>query len=209
MEEQRFIALWQRLRGGPGTAAQVFSELSVRYAAPGRYYHSPRHITHCLKQLDAAREEISKPDQVELALWFHDAVYLPKAGDNEHRSAQLFLDMACDLPGCIRQSVSDLILATVHPNEPQHPDHQAVVDIDLSSFGQSWNEFLRDSRDVRAEFSHLSHDSFLSGQGAFLKCLLSRKRFFLTPYFYQRLESQARNNIRRYMSLMESTSTVH
>ena len=85
-------------------------------------------------------------------------------------------------------------MATLHPNEPQCEDQQAIVDIDLSSFGLPWPEFLRDSRDVRAEFPHLSHDVFLAGQGGFLKCLVEREQFYLTPYFHDRFEQQARDN---------------
>ena len=59
------------------------------YDAPGRHYHNLRHIRHCLAELDAAKSLAKDPTSVELAIWFHDAVYDPQCHDNEERSAQL------------------------------------------------------------------------------------------------------------------------
>lgn len=203
MYQDRFIRAWEHAGGDAQAAAQVYAELGRRYAAPGRHYHSPRHIHQCLRQLDAAWEEIANPFWVELALWFHDAIYDTKAKDNEARSADLFLSYAGDMPCRSRQAVSRLIMATVHPNEPVCPDEQAIVDIDLMSFALPWPEFLRDSRDVRAEFDHMAHEDFVAGQCNFLRLLLARKQFYLTPYFHQHFEHKARANLERYLTLMD------
>ncbi len=208
LKKQRFTQVWQRAGGTAPNAVQVFAELCNRYGASGRHYHTARHICQCLRQLDSARTVIPHPDYVEVAVWFHDAVYDAKAKDNEDRSARLFLGLSADLPGAARQAISTLILATVHPNEPSCGDQRYIVDIDLSSFGLPWVEFLRDSRDVRAEFPHLSNDLFLTGQGSFLRHLTGRKNFFLTNFFRNRLESQARDNIRRYLNIMEDVRIV-
>ena len=105
LEEQRFTQVWQRAGGNSPNAAQVFAELCSRYSAPGRHYHTPRHICQCLSQLDGARDEIAHADFVEIALWFHDVIYDPKAKDNEDRSARLFLSLATDIPCAARQAI--------------------------------------------------------------------------------------------------------
>lgn len=202
------MRVWQRAGGTASNAGQVFAELQARYSAAGRYYHTPRHICQCLRQLDHARDGIPRPDYVEIALWFHDAIYDPKARDNEDRSAHLFLSMSSDLACGARQAIASLIMATVHPSEPSCRDQRYMVDIDLSSFGLTWAEFLRDSRDVRAEFPHLSNDLFLIGQSSFLRGLTGRENFYLTSFFRERLEDQARDNIRRYLGIMEDGPTV-
>ena len=209
VDPERFSSLWQRAGGHAATAVQVYYEITRAYAAPGRHYHTPRHINHCLHQLDTAAWTMDNPDQVEMALWFHDVVYNPKGRDNEGRSLDYFLALASELPGAYRQSVGELILATAHPNEPTVSDQRFVVDIDLSSFGLPWPDFLRDSRDVRAEFPHLPDAQFMLGQGAFLHCLLGREKFYLTSFFQERLEQRARSNIARYLALMSCSRTVH
>ena len=60
--------------------------------------HSPRttntlaHVAHCLDELKAARSEARDAATVELALWMHDAVYDPRAKDNEEKSAGLAIE---------------------------------------------------------------------------------------------------------------------
>ena len=72
-----------------------------------------------------------------------------------------------------------------------------IVDIDLSSFGLPWDEFVRDSAAVRAEFGHLSDDTFYPRQRDFMRKLLARPSFCYTDFFRERHEARARENIRR------------
>ena len=74
-----------------------------------------------MAEFDQARHLARQPTAVELALWFHDAVYDAKAGDNEERSAEL---AACCLgdarvPSMFIESVRRLVMATKrHEAEP-------------------------------------------------------------------------------------------
>ena len=85
---ERFIALARRL-GARTDPAPVAADLLSRWSEPARTYHSLRHLDDCLAELDAAPTLGADGDMVEGALWFHDAVYDPRAGDNEDRSATL------------------------------------------------------------------------------------------------------------------------
>ncbi|MFG1489068.1 N-methyl-D-aspartate receptor NMDAR2C subunit, partial [Oceanospirillum sp. HFRX-1_2] len=74
---------WGLAEHGP-----LFEMLQDAYRKEGRYYHTEFHVDACLEQLDRFRAELQNPDEVELALWFHDAVYDPFRQDNELKSAQ-------------------------------------------------------------------------------------------------------------------------
>jgi len=202
---QRFVALWQRcLKPGAGSdPAAVWQEVARGYAEPHRHYHDKGHLAHCLEQLDLAAGEIRQPDQVEMAIWFHDIINEPGVKDNEQQSAELFRQLATGVmdSGFIT-AVADLILVTTHSGTPDDPDHRFICDIDLASFGCPWECFEKDSVAVKAEFQGPDED-YYRGKKAFLEALLARPKIFMTDFFNQRYESQARDNIGRLMSLIE------
>ena len=179
--------------------------LSDKYSEASRRYHTPEHIDHCLNQFDAARSEIHDPDAVEMAIWFHDAIYEADAvkGGNELASAQLFLHHANGhFPNEFRDKVYRLVMVTTHSEVPQTNDERFMVDIDLSSFGLPWEQFSRDSANVRAEFPGVSDSVFSERQRCFLEGLLARESFCFTKFFRLRHEEAARANISRYLAKM-------
>lgn len=207
LDAQRFYALWRRCRGSTEVpqAADVFAELARRYAEPHRHYHTPAHINHCLGQLDLVRERLATPDAVEMALWFHDVVYDPRARDNEQQSAELFRRRARDvLPAAFTDDVYRLIMITRHRETPARDDERHVVDIDLSCFGLEHDAFKRDSNDVRNEFAHLSDADFIPRQCGFLQSLIDRPAIFATEFFRRRYERRARTNIAGHLDVLRS-----
>ncbi len=119
------------------------------YSEPHRHYHTGAHIEHCLRQFDRARDSMEDANAIELALWFHDVEYDPQSPNNEQESAERFRRSATGMMSDdLVEQVYRLIMATIHDYAPQVPDEQYVVDIDLSSFGLPWNEFVIDSRKV-------------------------------------------------------------
>jgi predicted metal-dependent HD superfamily phosphohydrolase len=202
MAKKRFQALWKRclLAGAASDGVTVFQELKKRYSEPHRYYHTPNHISHCLREFDLATELMDDADAIEMGLWFHDAIYDPRASNNELKSAELFTACAGDrMDADFRRRVYDLILITIHPEKPRSPDQEFMVDIDLSSFGLPWPAFRRDSNAVRNEYAHLSDKQFYPAQIRFLRSLLARPTFFFTEFFRNRYEETAERNIARHI----------
>ncbi|MCP5150814.1 MAG: hypothetical protein H6983_21695 [Ectothiorhodospiraceae bacterium] len=210
MDRNRFRALVARCgvdSAPPVDGDALFDELERHYREPGRRYHTGEHIVHCLGMLDTVLHALDDPDAVELALWYHDAVYDLRAGDceNERRSAELFETRLGAAVGPERaRRIRDLVMVTTHRREPRTRDEAFIVDIDLSSFGLPWDEFLRDSIAVREEFGHLGDDEFFPRQRQFLGRLLARGVFCYTDEFRQRHEERARANIERYLERITS-----
>ena len=202
---QRFVALWQRCLkpGKHNDPAAVWQEVARRYAEPHRHYHDKGHLAHCLEQLDLAAGEIRQPDQVEMAIWFHDVVNEPGVKDNEEQSAELFRQLASEvMDSDFIAAVVDLILVTTHSRTPDAPDHRFICDIDLASFGCPWECFEKDSVAVKAEFQGPDED-YYRGKKAFLEALLDRPKIFLTDFFNRRYEGQARDNIGRLLASID------
>jgi len=199
LDRQRFERLWER-RIGAG-AGEVFDELDTLYHEPHRRYHTAAHVEHCLRLFDLAADRMDEPDAVEMALWFHDAVYDVPTQGNERRSAELFAARA-GARGAerYRSKVHRLIMVTEHREPPATLDESFIVDIDLSSFGLPWEEFLRDSRAVREEFSMVPDAEFHPRHRKFTESLLARPHFCFTEFFRERHEARARRNIERILA---------
>ena len=195
----RFQNLWQRnlLPGRFDTGSEIFAQLDSSYAEPVRHYHTAGHINHCLQQFDSLKHELNNADAVELAIWFHDAVYIPGDPDNELKSAQLFSQLSSKIfDPDFSNTVSDLIMATLHREAfVSDSDTQYMLDIDLSSFALPWPEFLKDSERLRRELPEMADTDYYRNQIGFHLCLLDRPGFFMTPYFIENYQETARNNV--------------
>lgn len=204
-EQQRWRALWQRL-GAQGDASAVYNDLVARYSEPHRAYHTLQHIEHCLDELEQVRDLTKTPDAVELALWYHDAIYDTKTKDSEERSATLSVEMVrnASLPDNLGQSVANLIMATKHSTTPSDSDVQLLVDIDLSILGQAEERFDEYERQVRKEYEWVSEDAFIAGRSAILKSFLDRPNIYATQYFRNKYETQARRNIAQSLARLRA-----
>ena len=85
--KRRWLAFCRRA-GAAGQEEQAFADLDRRYREPGRHYHTWAHVASCLRELRRAGPGPAEAQALELALWFHDAVYRPGRGDNEQASAE-------------------------------------------------------------------------------------------------------------------------
>jgi predicted metal-dependent HD superfamily phosphohydrolase len=198
LDQQRWTGLWSRL-GAQGSGLSIFTHLVAAYAEPGRVYHTAEHIRDCLIQLDMSREIARRPDEVEAAVWFHDAVHLPGASDNEDRSAHLAQTalLACAVPLEVSRRVAELVLATRHLTLPREPDGQLLCDIDLSILGQEPEVFDEFERRIRREYAWVPEPIYRSSRSEVLAGFLRRRSIYQTEFFRARYEQAARANLER------------
>lgn len=205
-QKQRWTVLWERL-GAQGDASAVYDDLVTRYYSEShRAYHILEHIGHCLDEFEQVRHLATNPDAVELALWYHDAIYDTKAKDSEERSAALAVEVVRDasLSDNFGQSVVNLITATKHTSTSTDPDVQLLVDIDLSILGQSEDKFDEYERQVRKEYEWVTEDAFVAGRLAILKSFLDRPTIYSTWFFRNKYEVQARRNIAKSLARLRA-----
>jgi predicted metal-dependent HD superfamily phosphohydrolase len=206
----RFQALWQRnlVEGATDDSSAIHERLLDGYNEPHRHYHTLDHIEHCLGMFEQCKSLVNHADTLELAIWFHDAILDPARRDNEARSTELYLQLSGGAQSEVqRQAVHRLIMSTLHDSEFLDDDDSIyMVDIDLSSFGLPWDEFLRDSRSIRAERSQLSDENYYLNQTRFQRSLLARPRFYLSDFFFDRLETRARTNLARYFDYIKTSN---
>ena len=176
---------------------EVGGRLWKRYTEPGRHYHDVRHILDCLEALDSYPGSIDNLPAIELAIWFHDAIYDPTANDNEVRSAELFRrEFAPYASGT--EKVESLILATRHLEQVDDDltaDAGLLLDIDLSILGSEPPKYTAYQMAIRQEFAHVDDDAFRRGRCAVLRSFLARRQIFRTRHFRRLLETSARRNL--------------
>ena len=168
------------------------------YSEPHRCYHNLAHIEDCLGEFDRANQLATDPAAVELAVWFHDAIYDPRAADNEERSAELAMDWLRDVHASdvLTGSVGRLVLATKSHDASLHDDAPLLVDVDLSILGRPSEQFWEYERQIREEYAWVEKTVFAAKRAEILDRFLARERIYQTELFFQRMEAQARANLR-------------
>ena len=173
----------------------------------GRHYHTVAHLEACLKELGTSREFASAPGEVELSLWFHDAIYSTWRGNNEARSAALAAAlMEKKAPPGLVERITSVVLATRHQNTELTGDTALVVDIDLAILGKSPGIYQEFERNVRREYWWVPRGRYVTARCAILESFLKRKSIYCSWEFRARYESTARQNL---MSAMEGLRSSH
>ena len=201
----RWHEMWKQL-GAANPDSKLHGELIARYGEPHRKYHTTQHLDECFEKLDDIRPLARYPAEVELALWFHDAIYDVKRHDNEEKSADWARASAAaagvSAEACER--VYSLILTTRHKAVPHGTDAEILVDVDLSILGSAPERFDEYERQVREEYAWVPEFVFRRERKAILKEILARSRIFSTTRFRDRYEQQARSNIERSLERLEA-----
>ena len=195
---------WRALgaRPIPELAVAACDEILARYRERHRAYHTLTHVLECMGWLDAAITLAEEPEEIRLALLYHDAVYDPRAHDNEARSAALFRAHAeaVALPAGIRDRITSLITATshgTHEGVASRDDSALIRDIDLAILGASPHRYDRYEQQIRREYAHVPGELFREARAALLRRFLETTAIYRTDFFARRLEAQARANLAR------------
>ena len=204
---RRWLELWQRLgvaRDADNALADTYAALIARYAESHRHYHTTQHIGECLAHFDTSRDTCEHASEVELALWFHDAIYEPRAKDNEAQSAAWALRVMGDagIASDERERVRALIMKTCHDALPETVDEQVLVDIDLAILGAEPARFDEYERQVRAEYGWVPQFLFNRTRRKILEAFLARPVLYATAHFNGLLEKKARENLARSLTAL-------
>jgi len=202
----RWAQIWRQVNSARDPQP-VYQNLVSRYSEPQRHYHNLTHLDQCLAEFDSARKMAKDPVAVELAIWFHDAVYDPHAADNEERSAELAKQSITQAGGeaALSRAVAALVLATKTHDPALHPDAPFLVDVDLSIFGQPKERFQEYEAQIRREYDWVPAETFKVKRAEILERFLARDRIYATDHFFAKYEQRARSNLQNSIrSLLRS-----
>lgn len=189
---------WCEHVGTSPEALVALDELAGRHREPHRRYHGLRHVTWVVRHVkDLARTEpVADLDTVVAAAFFHDAVYDPRATDNEHESACLAERVLRDLgwtPARAAQ-VARLVRVTADHHAGDH-DAAVLVDADLAVLGSEPAAYQAYVNGVRVEYGHADDRTWRNGRAAVLRRFLAAPSIYATDTARSRWESRARANL--------------
>lgn len=191
---------WERL--WPSThdtdeSQWVRDRLIAQYSETHRHYHTCQHLEECISLLNELDPLPACAAQIELALWFHDAVYDVYRNDNEEKSAQW-------AEACLRQanrdkdtisSIKRLVIATKHTSTSNKIDEMLIMDIDLAILGAKKQRFVEYEQQIRREYGHVPESIYREKRRAVLESFSNCRPIYLTDHFRARFEKRAEHNL--------------
>jgi len=190
---------WHRLMENFGFSenTDTYNKLIASYSEKHRAYHTLEHIDACFRHFDAVDQTSNYPHEIELALWFHDIVYAPFSKTNEEDSANLVKTFLSEnrTDEKISDRVHGLVILTKDHIAPQSYDAKLMLDIDLSILGAQKHIYEQFEKDVRREYKRVPTFIFNKKRKEILKSFAGRSRLYHTDYFFDSLETQAKDNL--------------
>ncbi len=197
--------------GLPASASMpVFRVLDAAYSSPDRHYHTFEHLNEMFLVAGKLSAITDDPRRVQLAIWFHDAVYNSHAKDNEVRSAELAENLLgpIGVPRSELEGLTRLILVTAHQTITQAPDREAAIllDADLAILGSPLDRYRRYAEDIRREYAWVPDSEYRMARTRVLEQFLTRKRIYWNDAAHEELDAQARDNLRLELATLLQTA---
>jgi len=192
---------------------RLFAEMS----RPGRLYHGVAHLEtlwrrHGLYSAEAGLDGSALTRLLACAIAYHDSVYDVRRHDNEACSAQVWLRESAHSP--VSEEDREWVAATISATSDHlayHADPGAsggtaklrekarlwMLDLDLTPLGETAEKFDENSRQLRAEFAHLSSAEWRASMREFRRRFLEAPQIFRNPALAARFEAAARSNLAR------------
>ena len=203
-----WLALGERVGSNdPEIWKALGTRLRTRHEEPHRRYHGVDHVEAVLSHLRDLAPDITGAERavLELAAFYHDAVYDPAAEGNEARSAALLThELRGLVPTELTTAAAAIVEATASHDSTGDPVADTFLDADLAILGAGAEVYDTYAAAIRDEYGHLDDDVFRSGRGSFLEAFIARPIIFLTVAGRDRFEEAARANLRRELEALTS-----
>jgi len=176
----------------------ALDDIVGRHREPHRRYHGVRHVTWVVRHVHTLADSVpvADLDAVVAAAFFHDAVYDPRASDNEEQSARLAERVLAELAWSpVRAATVAAMVRATAAHEATDGDEAVLLDADLAILGSEPAAYQAYVTGVRTEYAHLDADAWRVGRAAVLHGLLERRPLFATEPGRTRWEARAGANM--------------
>ncbi|MDF1546650.1 MAG: hypothetical protein P1P88_02435 [Bacteroidales bacterium] len=184
---------------------QLWLEIVNAYSLAGRHYHTMQHIEQMLKSSLKYSGNILDNNNLQLAVIYHDVVYLATKNDNEEKSANFaknHLEQLNFTKEAIKKCCNYILATKAHENNTKERDLDYLLDFDLEILGAPWDEYEAYSKQIRLEYQIYPKLLYNKGRKKVLTSFLNQPKIFRTEIFYQLYEKKARNNLKKELSII-------
>ncbi len=189
---------------------KTYHMLKSMHDSPERAYHNWFHIVACLNHLYTVKSHLDEQGfkEIFLSILFHDSIYkVPsQQAQNEAESAQLAQNTLKELwfdTQTIDQVVRLINLTANHSVGSWDKVAAYMMDIDMSIIWTPWHVYQKYMTQVRQEYSCYNDQDYHMWRSEFLKNTLW-KLVFATPYFHDKYNTQAQENMRKELEILQS-----
>ena len=180
--------------GLPG-AAVLREALLDAHSEPHRAYHGLAHVRFLLDEIGRHSALIETPALLKFAAWFHDAIYVPFAKDNEACSAAWAQSALAPL-GSLADRTAALIRKTAdHHAGEADPDEALFLDMDFAILGAPEAVYRAYAAAIRREYAAAPAEAYCAGRARFLRGVLAQPRMFRTDLYEAERGAAVRANL--------------
>jgi predicted metal-dependent HD superfamily phosphohydrolase len=198
-DDSELRAAWTTTVGGGPEALAALDDVVARHRQAHRRYHGVRHVTWVVRHVQdlAGSVDVADLGAVTAAAFFHDAVYDPRAADNEECSARLAERVLEELgwDAARRGRVGAMVRATATHAAPPDVDTAVLLDADLAILGAEPAAYQAYVTGVRAEYAHVEPAAWRVGRGQVLRDLLALRPLYATAPARERWAARAAANM--------------
>jgi predicted metal-dependent HD superfamily phosphohydrolase len=160
---------------------ELGENLITRYSEPHRRYHTTEHLLHVLTMIDQLADD-HDVFLVQLAAWFHDAVYAIPPGQvsNEEASARLALRELSRV-GLEQEDLNQIArlvrLTETHLPGARDPEGELLCDADLAILASDPANYAVYAAAIREEYAQVPEEEFMATRLAVLMELADHEIF--------------------------------
>ncbi len=187
----------------------TFTQVVEAYSTTNRYYHTLQHIHYVLNKIQTLQTNTQNLPAVQLAAWFHDVIYDPKALDNEEKSVEYACQLmnSWEIPISYITTVNRLILNTKHHKATADDiDSHVLLDADLAILAAELVDYQKYANAIRQEYAWVAETDYIIGRKQVLEQFLQRPQIYFTPLMFEVAEQSARANLQAEIQKLSYTN---
>lgn len=204
--KENFSIMLEKLHCPEKQIEILWDDLFHLYQGKKRHYHNLSHLNAMFNEMKRFENDLNDPEILAFSIWYHDIIYNASKSNNEEMSAKKAFDILTELQvknSRIKKCFDQIIATKSHKiHDTKNIDVMYLLDFDLEVLGRDWSEYETYSKQIRNEYSIYPWFMYKKGRKKALISFLERDHIYQTPFYRDKLEQIARDNIQKEIDFL-------